>query len=690
MFKNRNITEFFKPFANPRPTKRARYDEHDHSQEIETQAPGCSSSPRLADRARNVPTTVRPSLEDLTTSSLSSLPSDDSTLFIPDEDPQDIVEQDIVSSIALPVLASSQRVSRNGEIMIRNSDDDTDSEVSLADIGDILVGNKSNFTSSPLTEPDLPPIPKATRLRASARDAKSRFPNDARAAKVPLTLPATAKYKFSLASLVAKAEQDDATDEGTAKARQLIESLEDRRAALEAKVDEGRGIKDLDIGLLASVVRKEGDDGTIDKLMQAIERTEALSMQKCWSFFEHTPSEKVEEKVSSPEDFPPNDSSLLPGSLSNIHIACVNGYLGEVAARGKLPDELFHWILDTSSTEPTEDLRRAYVSTLSQAEEQAKSNISPSLINMLFRKIGAKKDALNLESPIEPTWRTPIQDDELRAKGHCTSGLRNVLKLLSGVAALISPESRVHSLCVLCRILVDTCFARDRTNLEAAEDAFECLVSSIPESRFEADSLVILNTTFSKLKDAQLRLQMLRCIPATTLRLSLLRRRLSIAFFFDNPSYLAKQSPDFFSIRKTIAQLRKPEYLIGTNTDYPQLAAAIAILDIGLDDGDPPDFALDLDLEEKFNEKIDRLAEVLKAIVSKIADAGASFMSRTEAKDGLEAFHNRLVYAVRTKPRPKNLHFGKSNISSGNGVSSGEFMSRFLSSRKATVDVNFV
>lgn len=317
------------------------------------------------------------------------------------------------------------------------------------------------------------------------------------------------------------------------------------------------------------------------------------------------------------------------------------------------------------------------------------SNLSPSMIDTLFCQVGAKKDALNVESPIEPILRTPIQDDELRAKTLSTSGLRNVLKLLSGVAGCMSPESRVHSLCVLCRILVDTCVARDRSNLEAAEDAFESLIFSIPENHFDAESSIILSTAFSQLKDAQLRLQMLRCIPATTLRLSLLRRRLSVAFFFDNPTYLTKQPPDLFSIRKIIAQLRKPEYLIGTNTDYLQLAAAIAILDIGLDDGDPPNFALDLGLEEKFNEKIDRLAEVVKGIVSRIADAGASFMTRTEAKDGLEAFHNRLVYAVRTKPRPKNLHFGKSTISAGDRVSSGEFMSKFLSSRKTTGDLNF-
>ncbi|MCJ1285224.1 hypothetical protein MMC26_004563 [Xylographa opegraphella] len=334
------------------------------------------------------------------------------------------------------------------------------------------------------------------------------------------------------------------------------------------------------------------------------------------------------------------------------------------------------------------------------------SNFGPLSIDMLLRPLGAKNDALNVESPIEPVRRIPFQDDELRAKALSTSGLRNVLKLLTSVSGWMYSESRAHSLCILCRVLVDTCVTKDRSTLEAAEDAFECLVSSIPEIQLEAEvskigcigfaytqtgqSLIILSSAFSQLKDAQLRLQLLRCIPATTLRLSLLRRRLSLAFFYENSNYLTKQPPDLISIRDIIAQLRKPEYSIGINTDYVQLAANIAILDIGLDDGDPPDFAVDLDPDTIFNGKVDKLAEVVKDILSKIADAGASFMTRTEAKDGLEAFYNRIVYAVRTKPRPKNSHFGTSNISAGDVMSNGGFMSNFLSNRKLAVDIKDV
>lgn len=51
-------------------------------------------------------------------------------------------------------------------------------------------------------------------------------------------------------------------------------------------------------------------------------------------------------------------------------------------------------------------------------------------------------------------------------------------------------------------------------------------------------------------------------------------------------------------------------------------------------------------------------------------------MLRTEAKEVLETFHSRLVHAVRTQPRPKEMIFGVGGGEGAAGV--GEFMRRFL------------
>ena len=62
-----------------------------------------------------------------------------------------------------------------------------------------------------------------------------------------------------------------------------------------------------------------------------------------------------------------------------------------------------------------------------------------------------------------------------------------------------------------------------------------------------------------------------------------------------------------------------------------------------------------------------------------IVDTGASHMTRTEAKDVLEAFHARLVYAVRTKQKPKVMLFGDASVELQAG---GNLMKQFLARSK--------
>ena len=69
-----------------------------------------------------------------------------------------------------------------------------------------------------------------------------------------------------------------------------------------------------------------------------------------------------------------------------------------------------------------------------------------------------------------------------------------------------------------------------------------------------------------------------------------------------------------------------------------------------------------------------------------IVDTGASHMTRTEAKDVLEAFHARLVYAVRTKQKPKTMLFGDASVESKAGGSTiRQFLAR-VKEKKAMAD----
>lgn len=71
---------------------------------------------------------------------------------------------------------------------------------------------------------------------------------------------------------------------------------------------------------------------------------------------------------------------------------------------------------------------------------------------------------------------------------------------------------------------------------------------------------------------------------------------------------------------------------------------------------------------------------------TQIVDTGASHMQRTEAKATLEAFHSRLLYAVRTKLKPKTRLVGVSDIDVGPDSRQGAMMRGFLERAVPTRD----
>ena len=162
---------------------------------------------------------------------------------------------------------------------------------------------------------------------------------------------------------------------------------------------------------------------------------------------------------------------------------------------------------------------------------------------------------------------------------------------------------------------------------------------------------------YSFVEDSTLRLQMLQNIPSSSPQLSILRRRLALAFFFENEDYLSRASEDLIDMKAIARQLRKPRFKIRNDTDYTELAALVAILNIGFDSGNPPPPGSDKQKSEHFNRRIDSLSDCIYAMFSHIVDTGASHMKRTQAKQVLEIFHSKLLYDIRTKPKPKTMIF---------------------------------
>ena len=184
-----------------------------------------------------------------------------------------------------------------------------------------------------------------------------------------------------------------------------------------------------------------------------------------------------------------------------------------------------------------------------------------------------------------------------------------------------------------------------------------------------------MTTVFKSITDASLRLRLLQNIPASSHRLILLRRRLALACFFRDIRYLSQHKDNTTALKSIARYLEGPQFIIGKATVYSELAAAIGILSIAVDCGDPPSSPCAIIEEKAFNCDIDALSLKLNSMFADIVDTGASHMGRTESKEMLEAFQYWLSYGVRTKHPPKKSLFGDSTLE---GIASRHMMEAFV------------
>ncbi|KAL8802374.1 MAG: hypothetical protein Q9182_003864 [Xanthomendoza sp. 2 TL-2023] len=233
-----------------------------------------------------------------------------------------------------------------------------------------------------------------------------------------------------------------------------------------------------------------------------------------------------------------------------------------------------------------------------------------------------------------------------------------------------------HTVCVLCRLMLDRNIVLDHNVLPSIQDIISVILDSIEGDadeevgvylvsflaheliRFANKTTAMLAIIYASVQDSGLQLQLLQNLPSSSSRQSLFRRRLALAFFFRDPASLSKLREDLADMKTITRHLGKSRFTVNTETDYSALAASIAALAIGLDDGDPPSADASKEAVAAFNHDLDKLAQRIKGMFTQIVDTGASHMKRTEAKEVLESFHSCLVYAVRTKQKPKGMMWG--------------------------------
>ena len=346
MSQKRNIKDFFKPFADPPSQTAKRPLPEPSSNSSEPPAKSRSATPRHSPSTVSSSGREVPGAADL---GRGSAPKSDlqTTRGSADVATQSDLGQEC-GSIAVaaeqlevgqathrgaseyapsqsPLLASSQRVVKHGEVMIRNSDDEeSDSDSSLDDIDDLLHSRRvpDPVPSSPLTDlgsttPSLPgqSSPEENgRTRRQTRAKVGRNTTNDRYAPSPQP-----KYKFDLETLVQRSAKHERSQAMMGKARETLKAMEKRDVLSAAGIGgDSWDKREVDVGMVASALKGHCEPNEGEKLMMAIQRTEALQQEKAWSFFERSEEAALYEGAAFPMENLKHCAALFKGLFTTL------------------------------------------------------------------------------------------------------------------------------------------------------------------------------------------------------------------------------------------------------------------------------------------------------------------------------------------------------------------------------------
>ncbi|KAI9697395.1 MAG: hypothetical protein M1836_004673 [Candelina mexicana] len=697
MSSNRKVTDFFKPFAEPRVKRPLTIDIAEDATALPPSPQSDSSRVEQSTFKRHeqpvteVPSEQNPRLEAPKLEKPGSCGSETAT------DGRLRSSQNGISESAGPLSSqsfsntSSHRVIRHGEIVVTNSDDE-DSDSSLDDIDSLLTHRKP----APTPTPDAEAIERfATRSQPKRNGTtQSKLWHSRKSRKSPFTpIQALPKYRFSLDSLVSRAEKDAASEAEVFRARAMmwnpaVTSEQDHNDAMDVDSQTAATENDVetDQGLLAAVVTEETEGSGVHSVLHAMKRTEVGNGEKVWYFLGDRSMLGSTHRLPFPhKSLPSKNWQTVLGDSTSREQTFVSGAAGEMLATESLPDEIIQWILDELCFEPRDDLRSAYVLALQATASKITTLLTPSCIDEMFSKLGARREALDVRQVATPSQQELNAWREVR--GPPWAQLETVIKALTGVAENLFPPSREHAILIMARILLDSSLTANGSLLLTIEDALETLIDGIPSNELESSLYRISTMILASVTDCQMRLQFLSHFPTHSHTLHLLRRRLALTTFFSDPVYLNKPSDNLIRVPEVTHHLHSSAFNIDNDTNYIELATTASILDIAIDDGLSLNTITDRHAIETFNQDIDTLTARIKFLFTSILDSGASHMTRTEAKEALERVHYRLVYTVRTKPVTKKRIFEPVKATAGGGdqaASEKGVMARYLAKQEST------
>ena len=203
------------------------------------------------------------------------------------------------------LASGSQRVVRNGEVVIANSDEDTDSQESFEDLDELLNLPKQGLEVPHVSlQPEITRTPYTLRSKSSTEKTKPGY-NPRKGLsdtnKASLTVQTTTKTpRFSLQMLVAQTAADQAIEMAAQRAEDSLKTVNDD-AARSLGIQKNLFGDGNEESLVRNIELGDGDEDRKNRLVRAVHRSQLLQREKTWSFFDMSGSDFGNSTVAFPD-----------------------------------------------------------------------------------------------------------------------------------------------------------------------------------------------------------------------------------------------------------------------------------------------------------------------------------------------------------------------------------------------------
>jgi hypothetical protein len=336
--------------------------------------------------------------------------------------------------------------------IIEPSDDEHDSDSSLEELSTRLQYKNTAKHASP-------------RANGSESSRNTRVRNRGKVTTIH-SPPPKPKYKFTMEALIKQAESHKAAEESARSTKALLENTMEQKS----QYNSPEAARDR---MLKSVV--DGKEGTdVDKILQAVKRTEAIRSEKKWYFFDI-----VQQDTHADRQLPMNAKTegwktRLADPRSREQTV-LSGFARDMVGLGDtLSDETLLWMLKEICLEHQDDMREAYCKILAASSQQLRNLLCPTIIISLFKALGGTDAAVKTDEKVKP-----MSADYSPYENHDWTALRAVITFVGQISEHLSLKSCEYTFCLLLRLCIDGVFVEDLSLLAALQKTMEQVSENI-------------------------------------------------------------------------------------------------------------------------------------------------------------------------------------------------------------------